>query len=265
VDRIALEREQEELFSRLVEAWRNTPRNKRDSFIFLPSLAQGAHVGGNGLSDKDLLESDIHQLRNVGLISVDHFHPKGRGFNFSIPPQALAYYEDLKRRSGEPVEQVEREVRVYLDSQRFRSAYPEAYARWREAADLLWGADSDRELSTIGHKCREAIQEFVTALIDRHEPPNVNPDKAKTRERLSAVLYMHRAALGEKRSALLDALFGYWRAAGDLIQRQEHAGQREGERLGWEDGRRVVFQTAVVMFEIDRTLGVLREEPPSPG
>jgi hypothetical protein len=40
----------------------------------------------------------------------------------------------------------------------------------------------------------------------------------------------------------------------DLVQRQEHAGQREGEPLVWEDGRRIVFQTAIVMFEIDRSL-----------
>jgi hypothetical protein len=36
--------------------------------------------------------------------------------------------------------------------------------------------------------------------------------------------------------------------------RQEHAGTREGEPLIWEDGRRVVLQTAVVMFEIDKSL-----------
>lgn len=90
--------------------------------------------------------------------------------------------------------------------------------------------------------------------MDRHQPPSVNPDKARTRDRLSAVVNLRRAELGEARSALLDSMFDYWRAAGGLIQRQEHAGQREGEPLGWEDGRRVVFQTAVVMFEVDRTL-----------
>ena len=38
----------------------------------------------------------------------------------------------------------------------------------------------------------------------------------------------------------------------DLVQRQEHGGQKEGEPLGWEDGRRVVFQTANVMVELHR-------------
>jgi hypothetical protein len=52
----------------------------------------------------------------------------------------------------------------------------------------------------------------------------------------------------------LDALFGFWRATDRYIQRQEHASQREGESLTPEDGRRAVFQTAVLMFEADRML-----------
>ncbi len=39
-----------------------------------------------------------------------------------------------------------------------------------------------------------------------------------------------------------------------LVQRQEHGGQKEGAALRWEDARRVACQTAVVMFEIDRSL-----------
>jgi hypothetical protein len=38
------------------------------------------------------------------------------------------------------------------------------------------------------------------------------------------------------------------------VQRQEHGAQKEGRPLVWEDGRRVVFQTAIVMFELDRAL-----------
>jgi len=81
--------------------------------------------------------------------------------------KGFSYYEERKREGSEPARQVEQGIATYLDSGRFQVAYPDAYARWREAADLLWGADSERELSTIGHKCREAIQEFVTALVGR--------------------------------------------------------------------------------------------------
>jgi hypothetical protein len=50
-------------------------------------------------------------------------------------------------------------------------------------------------------------------------------------------------------------LLAYFGTVSDLIQRQEHGAQKEGEGLMWEDARRVVFQTALVMFELDRVLG----------
>ena len=68
------------------------------------------------------------------------------------------------------------------------------------------------------------------------------------------MLDSRRVELGEAKSRFLDALFEYWRAVGDLAQRQEHAGQREGDPLVWEDGRRLVFQTALLMSEAARAL-----------
>jgi hypothetical protein len=52
----------------------------------------------------------------------------------------------------------------------------------------------------------------------------------------------------------LDALIAYWRAVSNLVQRQEHGVQKAGSQLVFEDGRRVIFQTAIVMFEVDRAL-----------
>ena len=46
----------------------------------------------------------------------------------------------------------------------------------------------------------------------------------------------------------------YWDALNELVQRQEHGNQKLGKHLLWEDARRLVFQMAVVMFEIDRSL-----------
>jgi hypothetical protein len=249
----ALEPEQKQLFIQLVEAWRSTPRAERHPFTYIPTM--GAElVQGNGLN-VTVLGTDIQVLVDSGLIRVQQYATRGSGFSFYTPPESFNVYQALKQEEGAPPEQVETDVRRYLDNENFQETYPAAYARWREATDLLWQTDdAERELSTIGHKCREAVQEFVTALIEKHNVTGANPDRAKTRDRLSAVVRAHRPDLSGARSELLDALFGYWKAAGDLIQRQEHAGQREGEPLTWEDGRRVVFQTAIVMFEIDRTL-----------
>jgi hypothetical protein len=57
---------------------------------------------------------------------------------------------------------------------------------------------------------------------------------------------------------MLDALLAYWGTTSDLAQRQEHGAQKEGEVLTWEDSRRLVFHTAIVMVEIDRTLKDIR-------
>jgi hypothetical protein len=247
---LQLEREQEDLFMELVEATRNVPRAERQPFHLVRTMG-GSLIHGNGYRVR-VLEEDLLTLQSVGLIQVTR-HAQ-HGFSFFIPPPALQYYEELKASLGEPMEQVEDEVLRYLDGASFQQKYPVAFALWKDATALLWHADSARELSTIGHKCRETVQEFLTALIDRFQVRDAPPDKARTRERFSAVLAARRGELGEVRAKLLDALFNYWRAVGDLVQRQEHAGQREGEPLIWEDARRVVFQTALVMVEIDRTI-----------
>jgi hypothetical protein len=56
----------------------------------------------------------------------------------------------------------------------------------------------------------------------------------------------------------LEALIAYWGTVSDLIQRQEHGSQKEGKELVWEDGRRVVFQTAMVMLEFDKSLSNIK-------
>jgi hypothetical protein len=59
---------------------------------------------------------------------------------------------------------------------------------------------------------------------------------------------------GKATKAFLQSLLEYWGTVNDLVQRQEHGGQREGDPLTWEDGRRVVFHTLLVMYEIDRAV-----------
>ena len=74
-------------------------------------------------------------------------------------------------------------------------------------------------------------------------------------DEVKAVIAHRKASLGDASSAFLEALVEYWGTVIDLTQRQEHGAQKEGSPLTWDDGRRVVFQTACVMFELDRALG----------
>lgn len=148
---------------------------------------------------------------------------------------------------------VEDTVLAYMDSAAFQHSYPSAYEKWANASRLLSTDDVHTHLTTIGHLAREAMQEFATILVDRYKPVDADTDPKKTINRLSAVLSFS-SGLGEKVEKFLRALVDYWRAVDGLVQREEHGGQKEGEPLTSEDARRVVFQTAIVMFEIDKAL-----------
>ena len=250
-----LEPEQEQLLVEIVEATNNAPRSKQHWHL------GGEYIGPNGFQGpwgvREVLPDDIHTLDRLGFLKATHLNYV-YGNDYVVTLAGRRYYAALKERATEPVERQEQQVRQFLASDLLRELAPAAYEKWSEAEKLLWAADSEKELTTIGHKVREAMQAFATALVERHRPQEVNPDPTKTLDRVSAVLMLYRPSLGERRTALFDALFGLWRAAVELVQRQEHGGQKENEPLEWQDGRRVVLQAAVVMYEIATAL----PEPP---
>jgi len=244
--------EQQELLGVLVEAYRNTPRENRQQFDYIQSHG-GSSLShpGLGSSLENVYEGDISALGSAGLLSIT---PRNHLVRFDITPKGFRYYEYMKEQSGQPTKRVEDTMNQHLASDRFQRAYPAAYQKWAEAERLLWGSDSEQRLTSIGHFCREAMQEFATALVDRYQPPNVKTDKASIIARMRAVLDLREVQLGTTAKPFLEALLTYWGTVSDLVNRQEHGGQREAAALVWDDARRVVFQTAVVMFEIDQSL-----------
>lgn len=182
------------------------------------------------------------------------FSERGGIDGFGINPEGFAYYTYLKQRDGQPVQKVESSLRAYIEADRFRQKYPKAYQKWKDAEAMLWDTDSERQLTTIGHLCREALQEFAATLVDLHQPPDVQPDETETVARLKAIIKHFENQLGSTEKPFLDALTPYWGTVSDLIQRREHGSQKEGRPLVWEDGRRVVFQTFILMFEVDSSL-----------
>lgn len=65
-----------------------------------------------------------------------------------------------------------------------------------------------------------------------------------------------KSDLGGTEHEFLKAYISYWGTVNDLVQRQEHGAQKEGEKLIWEDGRRVVFNTMVLMYEVDGAINL---------
>jgi hypothetical protein len=254
VDDVPLLPEQEELLKQLVEASRNVPRDQRQKFHCLSGL-DGDQILHPGIPDRQLpvYAGDIDTLANEGLLNLMYSHQRGVR-SFDVSPMGFRLYEELQHRSGAPAQQIEAELKRYLDSDAFQRSYPQAHRKWAEAAERLWASDSQQQLTTIGHLCREAMQEFATALVSRYQPLGVDANKAHDVARIRAVLDQQASKVGTTLAPFLGALLAYWGAVSDLVQRQEHGAQKEGTPLVWEDGRRAVFQTAIVMFEIDRAL-----------
>jgi hypothetical protein len=250
---ILLEPVQEELLMTIVEAARNVPRSERRKFVVAQSSAgDSLYHPGVPKDKRRIYFGDVEILAHAGLLYLG-YGSRGSPL-FDVAPLGFRYYEHLKKRSGEPIKRIQSTVRDYLNAQEFQRKYPEALKKWSSAEDLLWRADTEQQLTTIGHLCREAVQEFATAFVERVQPPGVTDDKSKTIARLKAVLDMRADEMGSTEKPFLETLLTYWRRVNDLIQRQEHGAQKEGEELVWEDGRRVVFHTAIVMFEIDRAV-----------
>ncbi len=224
-DGVLLQPEQEDLLVTLVEATRNLPRSQRQQFLFAQTYG-GSDIQHPGLPGRKVLAyaGDVDVLSNEGLINVAWGGQSARSFD--VTPRGFAVYEAIKHRSGAPAQQLEDDLMRYLNAQVFQRRHPEAYRKWSQAAEKLWSSDSEQQLTQIGHLCREAIQEFATVLVERHKPPAVPPDKAKSVARIRAVLERHASTLGTTVAPFLDALLAYWGVVSDLIQRQEHGGQK---------------------------------------
>ncbi|MBW2004127.1 MAG: hypothetical protein JRI72_05850 [Deltaproteobacteria bacterium] len=252
-EQILLEQEQKDLLAVLVEAARNVSPDKRKKFHVLRTDVKD-YLRHPGLADSDMIVyfGDIEALAHENLLVLS-YGQTGTPF-FDITPKGFKYYEQMKQLAGQPVQRIETTIKNYLVADHFQQKYPKAYQKWADAERMLWVSDTEHQLTTIGHLCREAMQEFVTVLVEQCQPLEVEDDKALTVKRLKAVLELKTKQLGKTEKPFLDALLVYWGTVSNFVQRQEHGAQKEGQSLVWEDGRRVVFQTAIVMFEFDRSL-----------
>jgi hypothetical protein len=250
--------EQKKLLATLVEAARKVPRSQQQFLLWsvdaMGPIGSEDYIEGAGLSERlPVLGSDVQWLDEQGFLIAQWF-TNGTA-RFTLDEAAFRYYEEfVAKHSEEPAAAIEEEVRHYLDRPEFRSRFADAFDRLAAAQQMLWQTNPQDDLTTIGHKLREAIQQFATSMVEIHRPPGVDSDPADTKSRLQAVIETNRERLGKRKSELLDALLNYQSAVSDLVQRQEHGDQKPNDPLTWEDARAAVFQTAMVMFEFDRML-----------
>lgn len=252
---ILLEKEQEDLLCKLVEAVRNVPKNKHEELYIVTNIRPKI-IRHSGLIPNGWLEismGDIDTLSRNGLISTRT--EKGNMKTVSIEPEGVKHYEKLKGKETKSIKKVEKEIIGYIYSEQFQKRHPLSYRKWSEAENILWSSETDNQLTTIGHLCREAVQEFADEQIKHFKLSGVDKDKSKTKNRIKQLLELRSEKLGKTEKPFLDAIFNYWLTLIDLIQRQEHGNQKQGKSLVWIDARRVVFHTAIIMYEIDFALG----------
>ncbi len=221
--------------------------------------ASGSAVGdelrrmGFDLPDDRSMMSMLFRLRDDGYLDRKSMHTLATSFE-GVHRLTLTTMGRREARTAEervdPFERVHAETRGLLSSDEFRAAYPAAFAAWSSGERLLWSEDAQTKLTAIGHHAREAMQEFATALVQAHGPSNVDPDPAHARARVGAVIAMHRRHLGDARRIALEALGDLWEAADALVQRQEHAAQKEREPVTWWDARRVIVLSMYCMVEL---------------
>lgn len=171
------------------------------------------------------------------------------GIDKRISPSGLK--KTCEQRTAERSDRIVSYMAAHIDEAAFASRYPIAYEKWRSAFDLYELAPV-AQATRIGHDCREAILEFANDLIRLHSVEDVDP-AAGTRIKVSAV-FAAQPRMSPSVRAYAGKLIAFWRAVSDLAQRQEHAASREGQSLTADDARRLVFQTLIVMAEIDSAL-----------
>jgi hypothetical protein len=244
----SLDPEIEELLVRLFEASQAVPRPKRRFFAVEVDGVTGTLITGPGFDMEEVARQDLVELDAGGLIAIENINISG-SFEFYVTQQGNADALEIKSR-GEPLERPEEEVRQFLEAETFRKGYPNAYAKWRQAADYV-ALDPVEHATRIGHDCREAMAEFASALLQRHGMENRG---GGTVDAIRAVLHSQEGRTGQRVRAFHDALLAYWGTVSDLAQRQEHGARKEGEGLGPADGRRCVWYTGLVMYELATSL-----------
>jgi hypothetical protein len=180
----------------------------------------------------------------------------------TLPLQATAAHAPagtLDAPAGEPirVEQfagVEDYLRAYLGDARFRAVHSSASERWSDASSALYDAACREDVLAAVERAREALREFSGALAADAPPSFATAATVGQPDALVAVLRMHRPRVGDMRGEFLESLLEYWRVLNDVVQRHENGAQDVAEPVRWEDARRVIVLTALVMVEVDRSL-----------
>lgn len=246
---MALSPRQQALLRSLVEACKAGTDEESREFVVFPfghdrfvRFIRGAHL------PEPVSEADVNTLVQAGFVRILRYNRSGRPVYYVTNEGIEFVAADIAENGPQPfVEQA-----VTLVEKQLPSQFARASELMRDAARRLVEAQDEHGLSEVGHKCREALQEFAEVLCRQYVPPGEQQSipREKTVQRLKAVVRQVRGRVGDTTSQLLEALVEYWGAVSDLVNKVEHRSQREDRPLTWDDARRAVLYSYLVMAEL---------------
>jgi hypothetical protein len=175
-------------------------------------------------------------------------HAKKVGIHKRVSPEGLR--KTFQQQASDRSQRIGLEIVAYIEDEPFRGRYPRTHAKWRLAVDL-YAEDGARYASAIGVACRESLDHFATELGRLHDA--LSEAGTGTTDRIREVIRA-KNELSPAVRRVLDALVTLWIAVHKLVNRQVHGNESDQQALRADDSLRVVFQTMLVMYEIDRAL-----------
>lgn len=253
-----LTEEQMELLSSMVEAERRLPKGKRHEFSLIPEHGRFT-LAHPGFPNKDI---QIH-LPDLDWLFKNYFVNKSRedqyGTALYVTPLGIKKYGLLKRLRTEPVENIERSIQKRLGSENFHNRNPIVQSCLERAEKSLWISTTKSEFTSIGHSCRDALQEFANSALTRSKATSYDPDISHFVNRLKTVLDSIDSHIGKTDKVYCNSLLTFLKdGVTPLVQRLEHGVQKKGEEVKFNDARRVVFAVMYLIYELDSMFELAR-------
>lgn len=201
-----------------------------------------------GATNIDSLNWILYELAKDKLIDIRHHDSSTTKTTVILKRTGIIRYNEIIKIKKNPILMINSYLKDFLTKGELQQKYPKAFKRWTEADELLWIGKSDNH-TTIGHKCRECLQEFASELIIKLKIENADENSKNIKNRLKSVL--KDCNIGKTIPKFIDRFYSYIDIVNDLVQKQEHGASKESEDLSWNDSRRVVFHTALIMLEVD--------------
>lgn len=208
---------------------------------------------GGPPAQRDFADIDVAALDDLVGYSLLHANYSARGTpNYRVSGEGVAFHRWLMAREGEPLTQMDENVRRLVAGGEFAAAHAGAAHHLREAFDLLWEghADAPQVVSEIGDHLRKAVMDMTNDVVGADAGGRQEQPIDRLKQWLSDL-----GALADRERVVIGALVDLTMAVLRLDHRLNHIrdeADKSQPAPTWEEVRRAAFTTAFVCAELDR-------------